>query len=153
MADVLSVWRDTATKRAIVDFVERVTSEGGPDFVPPRDRIAVYDNDGTLWCEKPMPIELGFLLERLAQMAEEDEGLRARQPWQAGHERDYAWLGAAMTKHYGGDDSDMQALMGAIVQAFAGHSVERYSAAAHAFSATARIPPWRAPSSAAGTNR
>jgi phosphoserine phosphatase len=133
MTGELNAWRDVATKRAIVDFVERVTTEGGPDFVPPSDRIAVYDNDGTLWCEKPMPIELGFLLERLAQMAEEDEGLRTRQPWQAAHERDYAWLGAAMTKHYRGDEADMHALMGAIVQAFAGHSVESYAGAAHDF--------------------
>jgi phosphoserine phosphatase len=95
--------------------------------------VAVFDNDGTLWCEQPMPIELGFLLERLAEMAEEDEDLRARQPWQAAHERDFAWLGAAMTKHYRGDDADMHVLMGAIVQAFAGHSVESYGAAAHAF--------------------
>jgi len=133
MSGVLNAWRDVATKQAIVDFVERVTTEGGPDFVQPSDRIAVYDNDGTLWCEKPMPIELGFLLERLAQMAAEDEDLRTRQPWQAAHEGDHAWLGAAMTKHYNGDDADMHALMGAIVQAFAGHSVESYSAAAHGF--------------------
>ena len=58
--------------RAIVDFVERVTAEGGPDYVPPPERIAVFDNDGTLWCEKPMPIELGFILHRLAAMAEAD---------------------------------------------------------------------------------
>jgi phosphoserine phosphatase len=133
MAGELTAWRDVASKRAIVDFVERVTTEGGPDYVPPSDRIAVYDNDGTLWCEKPMPIELGFLLERLAEMAAEDESLRARQPWQAAHERDYAWLGGAMIKHYNGDDADMQVLMGGILQAFAGHSVESYSAAAHAF--------------------
>jgi hypothetical protein len=46
-----------------------VTSEGGPDYVPPSERIATFDNDGTLWCEKPMPIELGFILRRLAEMA------------------------------------------------------------------------------------
>jgi hypothetical protein len=76
----LSSWRDSASRRAIIEFVERVTTEGGADFVPPSDRIAVFDNDGTLWCEKPMPIELGFLLRRFVEMAEEDEALRTRQP-------------------------------------------------------------------------
>ena len=75
------------TRRAIVDFVERVTTEGGADFVPPAERIAVFDNDGTLWCEKPMPIELGFILQRLAEMAETDPSLRERQPWKAAREK------------------------------------------------------------------
>ena len=81
------------TRAAIVEFVERVTTEGGPDYVPPAERIAVFDNDGTLWCEKPMPIELGFILMRLAEMAEADASLRERQPWKAARENDYAWLG------------------------------------------------------------
>ena len=53
-----------------------MTDEGGADYVPPDERVAVFDNDGTLWCEKPMPIELGFILQRLAEMAEADESLR-----------------------------------------------------------------------------
>src|SRR6478672_11986844 len=103
----LATWNDGATKQAIVDFVERVTSEDGPDYVPPQDRVAVFDNDGTLWCEKPMPIELGFILGRLAEMVGEDSALRDRQPWKAAHEQDYAWLGNALTKHYAGDDGDV----------------------------------------------
>src|SRR4051794_19453973 len=133
MGGHLPSWRDSAPKRAIVDFVERVTEDGGAEYVPPSDRIAVYDNDGTLWCEKPMPIELGFLLMRFAEMAAADESLRTRQPWRAAHERDYGWLGAAMTKHYDGDDADLRILMGAILQAFAGHSVEHYADSAERF--------------------
>jgi len=49
--DPLSSWNDTAPKRAIVAFVEKVTKEGSFDFVPPNERIATFDNDGTLWCE------------------------------------------------------------------------------------------------------
>ena len=67
-----------------------MTQEGGADYVPPAERIAVFDNDGTLWCEKPMPIELGFILQRLAAMAEQDPALRDKQPWKAAHEKDYA---------------------------------------------------------------
>jgi sulfatase-like protein len=55
--DVLVSWNDGAAKRAVVDFVAQVTKEGTPDFVPPAARIAVFDNDGSLWCEKPLPIQ------------------------------------------------------------------------------------------------
>ena len=86
----------------------------------------MFDNDGTLWCEKPMPIELGFILVRLAEMAEADASLRD-EPAVEGRPRasDYAWLGEAITKHYHGDDSDVKVLMGGILQAFAGQTVER----------------------------
>ena len=129
----LASWNDGETKAAIVDFVERVTTEGGPDFVPPAERIATFDNDGTLWCEKPMPIELGFILARLAEMAEADGSLREKQPWRAAHERDYQWLGDVITKHYHGDDADVKVLIAGILQAFAGMDVEEYGAAADAF--------------------
>ena len=70
MTDPLPSWRDTATLGAIVAFVESVTRTGGAGFVPPEERVATFDNDGTLWCEKPTPIELGFILRRLAAMAD-----------------------------------------------------------------------------------
>ena len=85
----LASWNDGPAAAAIREFVERVTTEGSPEFVPPDERVAVFDNDGTLWCEKPMPIELGFILQRLAAMAEEDASLRDRQPWKAAYDRDY----------------------------------------------------------------
>jgi FMN phosphatase YigB (HAD superfamily) len=129
----LPSWNDTATRAAIVDFVGRVTTEGGPDYIPPSERIATFDNDGTLWCEKPMPIELGFILLRLAEMAEADASLREKQPWKAAREQDHDWLGGAITKHYHGDDSDVKVLMAGILQAFAGKSVEEYAEAADSF--------------------
>ena len=129
----LASWNDTPTRRTIVEFVERVTTEGGADYVPPPERVAVFDNDGTLWCEKPMPIELGFILHRLAEMSAADASLRDRQPWKAAHERDYAWLGNVITKHYHGDDSDVKVLMGGILRAFGGMSVEAYEQAATEF--------------------
>src|SRR4051794_4211932 len=133
MSDALKSWTGAPAREAVVEFVERVTSEGSDDFVAPAERIAVFDNDGTLWCEKPMPIELGFILERLAEMAAAEPSLRDRQPWKAAHERDYAWLGGAITKNYQGDDSQVKVLMGGILQAFAGQTVEEYSSAADAF--------------------
>jgi hypothetical protein len=76
--DLLVSWNDGAAKRAIVDFVVRVTKQGAPDFIPPAARIAVFDNNGTLWCEKPLPIQADFLFRRLAVMAEQDSSLRVR---------------------------------------------------------------------------
>ena len=92
--------------------------------------MAVFDNDGTLWCEKPMPIELRLILQRLAAVAEGDESLRERQPWKAAHERDYGWLGDAITKHYAGDKS-VKLLLGGVLAAFAGWTVDEYADAAH----------------------
>jgi phosphoserine phosphatase len=139
-SDALASWNDTATRRAIVEFVGRATTEDSPDYLAPAERVAVFDNDGTLWCEKPMPIELGFILERLAEMAETDTSLRDRQPWKAAYERDFAWLSAVITKHYHGDDGDVKVLMGGIVGAFAGMTVEDYAAAAAAFLRDGRHP-------------
>jgi hypothetical protein len=67
--EVLSSWRDGAARQAIVDFVEHTTGKHGTTAVPVEERVAVFDNDGTLWCEKPMPIQLDFILRRLAEMA------------------------------------------------------------------------------------
>lgn len=130
--DLLSSWNDTPTRRAIVDFVERVTGDG-PDHVAPLERIATFDNDGTLWCEKPLPIQLAYILERLAEMAAADEALRSRQPWKAAYEHDLAWLGGVVTKHYAGDDSDVKVLMGGVVGALAGVTVDEYAEQADRF--------------------
>src|SRR5829696_2046520 len=139
-SDPLASWRDGASRQAIREFVDRVTTDGSPEFVPPAERVAVFDNDGTLWCEKPMPIELGFILQRLAAMARQDPGLRDRQPWKAAYDRDYGWLGDVITKHYHGDDSDVKVLMGGLLQAFAGMDVQDYQAAAHRFLHEGRHP-------------
>ena len=68
--EVLSSWRDGPTKQRIIDFVARTTGDGRSAAVPSEERVAVFDNDGTLWCEKPMPIQLDFILRRLAEMAQ-----------------------------------------------------------------------------------
>jgi len=138
--DPLPSWRERTSKRAILDFVQRVTTEGGTDAVPPQERVAVFDNDGTLWCEKPMPIQLDFILRRLVVMAEQDPALRTRQPWQAASTRDYGWLGEVITKHYHGDDSDLPVLAAGILQAFAGVTVEEFEAQADAFLRSAQHP-------------
>jgi hypothetical protein len=140
MAQELTLWQAGGSRKAIEEFVARVTAPGGPDFVAPEARIAVFDNDGTLWSEKPMPVELGFILERLASLAEEDPALAAQQPFKAACEHDYKWLGGVITKHYQGDDSDVKVLVGGILKAFGGMPVETYQSAATAFLAKAPHP-------------
>ena len=138
--DALASWRDTPARTAIVDFVERATTTGSDAYVPPEERIATFDNDGTLWSEKPMPIQLDFILRRLAAAAEKDPSLRDRQPWKAAYAKDFHWLGEAMVKHYQGDESDLKTLAGAVLQDFGGLSVEEYEAAASEFLHTADHP-------------
>jgi hypothetical protein len=113
LADPLSSWRNRAARTAILDFVQRVTS--GDDVVPEPERVAVFDNDGTLWSEQPLPIQADFLFGRLAEMATADPSLAETMPWKAVVEKDYAWLGGVMTKHYAGDDSDLQVLAGGLL--------------------------------------
>jgi phosphoglycolate phosphatase-like HAD superfamily hydrolase len=125
---LLGSWNDTATRQAIVAFVQAVSSEDSDRFVPRPERVAVFDNDGTLWSEKPIPIQLDFTLFQMAAQASQNPSLENRQPYKAAVERDYGWLGQAMIKHYHGDDTDLQLLMGAVESAFEGMGVEAYSA-------------------------
>jgi phosphoserine phosphatase len=75
--DSLPSWNDTAPKRAIIAFVEKVTKEGSPEFVAPSDRVAVFDNDGTLWCENPVPFQVAFVLDELKRRAPLEPALNA----------------------------------------------------------------------------
>jgi phosphoglycolate phosphatase-like HAD superfamily hydrolase len=134
----LPSWNDGAARDAVEDFVRRTT--GGADPVPLEERVAVFDNDGTLWCEKPMPIQLDFIVRRLAQMADADPDLRQRQPWQAARTGDLGWFGRVVADHYAGDDTDLPAVVGGVLEAFAGISVEDFVAQSEAFLRGARHP-------------
>jgi phosphoglycolate phosphatase-like HAD superfamily hydrolase len=136
----LPSWNDTQTKQSILDFVAAVTSEDNPQFVPPSDRIAVFDNDGTLWCEKPMYIQLDYILRRMAERAEEDHNLRSKHPWKAAWERDLQWFGDAVTKHYQGDESQIQVLIKGLLSLAEGTKVEAIEAAARDFVRSVRHP-------------
>jgi hypothetical protein len=127
MPTQLESWNDGAAKRAIIDFVTKVTTPNSPTFVPPAERIATFDNDGTLWCEKPMPIQLDFILRRWVEMAQQNPALREQQPWKAAVEKDYAWLGGVITKHYGGDDTDLPVVVKGLLAAFEGVTTEDFA--------------------------
>jgi hypothetical protein len=138
--DPLPSWQEGPSKRAVLDFVREVSEAGGARFVPIEERVAVFDNDGTLWCEKPMPVQADFLLQRVGEMAAADPSLRSRQPWKAVSEHDYRWLGNAISHHYLGDDSDLKQMEQGLLSAYANISVEEFSLAAERFLQTARHP-------------
>jgi phosphoserine phosphatase len=136
----LATWKDGPTKSAIVDFVGRIAAESGPDYVAPEERIAVFDNDGTLWCEKPMYIQLDFIVRRLAEKAAADAAVKEQQPYKAAVANDLQWFGAAITKHYQGDDSDLEVLAGGIMSLHASMSVEDHAALVSNFYSAAEHP-------------
>ncbi len=86
----------------------------------------MFDNDGTLWCEKPMPIQLDFILRRLVSVATAKPELQDRQPFKAAFERDYGWFGKVMADHYAGDDTNVRTLAGGILAAYEGISIEDF---------------------------
>lgn len=140
MADPLSTWQDGAAKEAILGFVDQTCADGPTGSVPVDERVAVFDNDGTLWCEKPMPIQLDFILRRLSEMAEADPTLRERQPWKAAHEHDYGWLTRVMAEHYAGDDTNVRTLGAGVVAAYANITVDQFEADAATFLRNTRHP-------------
>lgn len=90
--DPLPSWNQGVVKQSIIDFVTRVTTKGSPDFVSVEDRIATFDNDGTLWAEQPTYIQVLFVLARLEDAAADDPTLRKKQPFKAALERDMTYL-------------------------------------------------------------
>jgi hypothetical protein len=94
----LPSWQDGPARRAIMDFVARVTREGGPDFVPPAERIATVDNDGTLWAEQPVYFQVAFALDRVKALAPQHPEWKDTQPFKAVLEGDLRALAASGEK-------------------------------------------------------
>ena len=93
----LPSWNETSTKKSITDFVDKITKEGSPDFIPEEDRIAVFDNDGTLWTEQPFQIQIIYCLDRIKELGEKDPELVKSQPLKAFYEQDWKTV-SEMTK-------------------------------------------------------
>ncbi len=119
--DPLSSWNDGASKQAIVEFVESVTDTAGPDFVPSAERIAVFDNDGTLWAEQPIYFQLVFVLDRIKALAPEHPEWSTTQPFKAALEGDMqsvlaggeqAIMALLMATHTGMTESEFSSIVG-----------------------------------------
>jgi phosphoglycolate phosphatase-like HAD superfamily hydrolase len=141
----LASWTDGATKSAIVDFVRLATTK-----LAPRDRVAVFDNDGTLWCEKPAYVQLDFLVRQLAAKVAANPSLASQPPYAAASSGDLKWFDNAVTKHYQGDDTDLKELAVAILSASSGINVEEHAAHVADFFASARHPTLNRPYTACG---
>jgi len=99
--DPLPSWNDGANRTAIVDFVKRVTTDGSPDFIAPADRIAVFDNDGTLWAEKPAPFQLLFALDEVRRLAPEHPEWKDTEPFKSAIANDVEGIAATGMKGLG----------------------------------------------------
>jgi phosphoglycolate phosphatase-like HAD superfamily hydrolase len=135
VSDPLPSWNESDAKRTILEFVNAVTDEAGPDHVPPSARVAVFDNDGTLWPEQPLYIQLAFALDRVKQLAPEHPEWTSTQPFQAVLEGDLAALGAAGL-------AGIQQIVGAT---HAGMTSEQFDRIARDWFATARHPSFDRP--------
>ena len=129
--DPLRSWRPGTAKEAILAFVREVTAPGG-SFVPPAERIATFDNDGTLWCEKPLYIQADFVFRRWKEMVQADPAKASEQPYKALVEGDREWL-SHLLEH-------VPELLKGVGEAFSGITTEAFEAAVAEFFASARHP-------------
>jgi len=129
-ADPLPSWNDGAAKKAIVEFVARVTTEGSPDFVPAAERIAVFDNDGTLWSEQPIYFQLAFTLDRIKALAPQHPEWKEKEPFASLLKGD---LKGVLS---GGEPAVFEILMAA----HAGMTTEEFAKIVRDWIATARHP-------------
>jgi len=128
--DPLPSWNDGATKKAITDFVAASTEEGGAGYIAPADRIAVFDNDGTLWAEKPAYFQLFFVIDRIRAMASEHPEWKDAEPYKSILAGDLEAL-AKQGEH---------ALLEIVMQTHAGMSVDEFKSIVTDWMTTARHP-------------
>jgi phosphoglycolate phosphatase-like HAD superfamily hydrolase len=133
--DPLPSWNDTAPKKAILSFVERVTKDGSPDFVSPDQRIATFDNDGTLWIEQPMYVQLAFILDRVKELAPKHPEWKNTQPFKGVLEGDMKAVAASGEK----------GLVQMMAATHAGMSVEEFQKIVSEWLATAQHPKFKRP--------
>ena len=131
----LSSWNEGATKQSILDFVAAVTGEGSPDFVPPAERIATFDNDGTLWVEHPMYTQLVFVLDRVKALAPQHPEWKDTQPFKAALEGDMKTLTA----------SGEHGLLTLVLATHSGMTVNEFEKIVLDWIATARDPRFKRP--------
>jgi len=128
--DPLPSWNEGAAKTSIIDFVKRVTTQGGPDFVPTEARIATFDNDGTLWSEQPVYFQAAFIFDRIKAMAKDHPDWAGKQPYKAVIDGDMKAVAAAGEK----------GLLELMAATHTGMSVADFSAIVSEWVRTARHP-------------
>jgi len=130
----LASWNDGAAKDAIVEFLVESGAEGSPSYIPEADRIAAFDNDGTLWCEQPAPVQTGLLLGKLIEQVRSDPSLAMEEPYKAIVNQDPAFLGALARQ----EPDAVLAFLKGVGKAWEGATPEEYEAEVRAFLAASR---------------
>lgn len=144
-ADPLPSWTDGAARRAIMTFLDAVVDPANAGYVRPEDRVAAFDNDGTLWCEKPLYAQLDFMLRVLYQRAQDHPELRTVQPYKAAWEKDSAYFNAIAEAASGGDTKPVMEFLGAVLDSLAGLTPAEYEAQVRAFFDAARHARFQVP--------
>jgi phosphoserine phosphatase len=134
-AEPLPSWNEGPTKSAITSFVARVTTAGSPDFIKPEDRIATFDNDGTLWCEQPMYFQLMFALDRIKAMAPQHPEWKETEPFKSVLDGDMRGLVASGEK----------GLIELVAVTHAGMSTDEFNALVTDWLKTAKHPKYDRP--------
>ncbi len=133
--DPLPSWNEGSAKRSIIDFVNRVTQPGSPDFVVPEQRIATFDNDGTLWSEQPLYFQLFFAIDRVKALAPENPEWKTQQPFKAVLENDMQTLAA----------SGKKGLMEILMATHAGMTTTEFEQTVNDWLAAAKHPRFKRP--------
>jgi phosphoglycolate phosphatase-like HAD superfamily hydrolase len=134
-ADPLPSWTEGKAKQSIFDFVQRVSAPGGKDFVPESERVAVFDNDGTLWVEQPMYAQLAFAVDRIKALAPQHPEWKTTEPFKAVLENDLKDLAASGEK----------GLIQLVMASHAGMTVDEFEQIVKDWLATAKHPKFRRP--------
>jgi len=129
----LSLWNDTSTKSAIVGYVHAVTDPNNTKFVPEAERVATFDNDGTLWLEKPLYMQLHHLIRQIGIVAASNPAVRIKQPFKAVYENDQAWFKEAAAGISKGDLTKAMSIVAGAAEAFEGMTIEEFNANAYDF--------------------
>jgi hypothetical protein len=129
-ADPLPSWNDTAPRKTIIAFVERVTKQGSPDFVPPAERIATFDNDGTLWAEQPLYFQFQFTLDQVKRLAPDHPEWKTNEPFASALKGDLNSVAA----------SGVKGMLELTEATHAGMTTEEFSKTVTEWFATARHP-------------
>jgi hypothetical protein len=134
-ADPLPSWNDGEARQSIIDFVARVKKKGSPDFVPPAERIATFDNDGTLWAEQPMYVQLLFAIDRVKALAPEHPEWQDKEPFAS------LLKGDVKNALAGGE----HAILEIVMETHAGTTTEEFETIVKEWIATARHPTTKRP--------
>ena len=137
----LPSWNDTPNKQAILDFVAKTSDETSPDYIPPADRIAAFDNDGTLWVEQPAPAQTGLLLGKIVEQVKANPALAAEDPYKGIVTQDPVFLQELAQQV----PEAVMAFLAGIGKAWEGTTPEAYDAEVRAYLATSMHPRWDCP--------